>query len=255
MHKIISNSNCSVFFYQILIVIEFVQFVYYSIHPSLSFYFENRYLSIIRGIIQYFQFNYLLSTSTSSLYLILLYLSFSIQFLILVMVVIILFLFIRHKKKSAGVVLILFKILGLYCLLMTTVLTLPFFNIFIVAFRCNQSLSIFQDISCYQGFHFMHLVISGFGLFFWGLISMVLLMFFHETNPISKLPFSSPLSQVFFLKLIIKMLLPLYYLIDNNVSLLMDVVLLFIVYCIMVAQKFEEILSCFFCNALLVSAH
>ena len=217
MHKIISSSRCSIFFYQVLIVIECFQFVYYSIHPSLSFYFENRYLSIIRGIIQYFQFNYLLSNSSSSLYLILLYLSMSIQILILIMVGIILFLFILHKKKSAGIVLILFKIIGLYCLLMTTVLNLPFFNIFIVAFKCDQKLSIFEDISCYQGFHYLHLVVSGFGLFFWGLISMMLLMFFHETNPMSKLPFSSPPSQIFYLKLIIKMVLPLYYLIDLNV--------------------------------------
>lgn len=217
MHKLLSNSICSPFFYQVLLVIECLQLIYFSIHPKLDFYDDNQYFTFIRGIIQYFQLNSILSSASSNIYLILLYLAISIETLIIVFAVIILFLIVKYKKKTVGIVNFLFKIMSFYAILITTILNLPFFNIFIMAFKCDNELSIYEEITCFQGAHFIHIIFSVYGLILWIFFSLLLLFFFHDINPISKIPFASPISQIFFLKLVIKMLLPLYFFIDLKV--------------------------------------
>lgn len=58
LHKLISNTVCSVFLYQILLIIETIQMAYYSIHPKLNFFFQSQSLDILRVMMEYFQVIY-----------------------------------------------------------------------------------------------------------------------------------------------------------------------------------------------------
>lgn len=55
LHKLLSNTVCSVFLYQILVIIETIQMGYYSIHPKLNFFFKSQVLDTIRVMMEYFQ--------------------------------------------------------------------------------------------------------------------------------------------------------------------------------------------------------
>ena len=55
LHKLLANTVCSLFLYQILLVIETIQMVYYSLHPKMTFFFSTQALDIIRVLLEYFQ--------------------------------------------------------------------------------------------------------------------------------------------------------------------------------------------------------
>ena len=55
LHKLLGNSICSIFLYQILLIIETIQFVYFSLHPHLTFFFNSQALDVIRTMLEYFQ--------------------------------------------------------------------------------------------------------------------------------------------------------------------------------------------------------
>lgn len=55
LHKLLSNTVCSIFLFEILIIIETIQLAYFSIHPKLTFFFDNQALDIIRVLFEYFQ--------------------------------------------------------------------------------------------------------------------------------------------------------------------------------------------------------
>lgn len=55
MHELLQSQICSPFLYKILILIETIQFLYYSIHPNLSFLFTTVFYTYFQQLIQYFQ--------------------------------------------------------------------------------------------------------------------------------------------------------------------------------------------------------
>ena len=58
LHKLLANSICSIFLYQILLIIETIQFAYYSLHPRLTFFYSSSALNIVRVVLEYFQVIY-----------------------------------------------------------------------------------------------------------------------------------------------------------------------------------------------------
>lgn len=55
MHELLQSQICSPFLYKLLILVESIQFLYYSIHPNLDFFFSTVFFEYLQQLIQYFQ--------------------------------------------------------------------------------------------------------------------------------------------------------------------------------------------------------
>lgn len=123
----------------------------------------------------------------------------------------------KFKKKMEGTIQYLLKILSFYTLVMTNVLSLPFFNVFIFAFNCKESIPAFSAIECYAGSHIFHMVFSAIDLIIWAFFTLLFIFFFNECNPLSDNPFAGPISKLAFYKFLIKVLIVFYFFIDLEV--------------------------------------
>lgn len=119
-----------------------------------------------------------------------------------------------------GTIQYLLKILSFYTLLMTNVLSLPFFNVFIFGFNCKANISAFANLECYSGLHILHMVFSGINLMIWLFFTVLFILFFSEYNPISNIPFAGPLSKINLYKFSLKMFLVFFFFIDTEVQIL-----------------------------------
>ena len=55
MHELLQSQICSPFLYKLLILVESIQFLYYSIHPNFNFFFTTVFFEYFQQLIQYFQ--------------------------------------------------------------------------------------------------------------------------------------------------------------------------------------------------------
>lgn len=106
------------------------------------------------------------------------------------------------------------KFAAFSAVLMTTVFNLPFLHISVASLYCNAQDSIHVGFECYSGIFLVHfafgIILALLTLFFVA-ISMA---FFIEMNPFSKLPFSSPRSNMPIIKLLLKLFFVLLFTID-----------------------------------------
>jgi hypothetical protein len=77
------------------------------------------------------------------------------------------------------------KILSLFGLLINTVITLPFFNSFIVYLICKEELSIHLDSGCYSGIYFVHFSFAIISLIFYFILCLIFILLFIDLNPSS----------------------------------------------------------------------
>ena len=124
---------------------------------------------------------------------------------------------VRYKKKTSTFLTYSLKIFSLYALLLNTILTIPFFEIFIGTIFCNSDDNIHANMVCYSGLYFLHLTIAIFGMIFLISFTLMFTLLYIDINPNSTIPFAAPQSKLNLLKLIIKFLLPLYIVVDFNV--------------------------------------
>lgn len=55
MHELLESQLTTPFLYNLLIFVEAVQMVWYSVHPNLSFLWNTSAIDYVRTVIQYFQ--------------------------------------------------------------------------------------------------------------------------------------------------------------------------------------------------------
>lgn len=130
----------------------------------MTFLFTTPWLGYFREIIQYFQVNYILNTGGVSVFLAILYLVFTIQIIMLLLIVLITYNIVQTKRKSSTFLTYILKIFSLYGLLLNTVVTIPFMNIFIATIYCNNNAPFSQGLGCYVGIDFLHIAIAVIGM-------------------------------------------------------------------------------------------
>jgi len=159
-----------------------------------------------------------LNSTNTNLYLVILYILTSVQILVFIIFLFCTYLMVRYKKKMDGTIQYILKLLSFYTLLMTNVLPLPFFNVFIFAFKCDQNIIAFQGMTCFSGLHILHMVFSAVDLMIWLFFTLLFIMFFSEYNPISDIPFAGPLSKIALYRFMVKVILIFYFYLDAEVK-------------------------------------
>ena len=136
----------------------------------------------------------------------------------------IIYFIVRNKKKASTFLTYALKILSLYGLLLNTILTIPFFQIFIATLYCNTNDDIHANMVCYSELYFLHLTIAILGMIFLISFTFIFTLLYIDLNPNSTIPFAAPQSKLSLLKLAIKFLLPLYIVIDFDVPVSFNII-------------------------------
>jgi len=124
----------------------------------------------------------------------------------------------KSKRKTSTVLTYSLKVLSVYGLLINHVLALPAFQLFINAMICNDDDNLHGGIQCYQGIYFFHLVMGIIGFITFFSVSILFCLLYNELNPYSKIPFASPQSKLNLGKILLKIVIPLYFTLDYKVT-------------------------------------
>ena len=156
----------------------------------------------------------MIESGDTNIILIFLYTAFS--FLIIILIVII-FCSIKQDKglvKNSALVTYSMKILNFFAIAITTIFTLPFYNIFFSVIVCYNDSPISKNFQCYEGTYYIHFTVALIGLFLLVVFSVIFTMLYIDLNPCSQLPFAGPQSYLNQFRLIIKIVIPLWFIID-----------------------------------------
>ena len=133
------------------------------------------------------------------------------KILMLFLVILITYKSVNSKKKSSTIMTYSLRIFSFYGLLLTTITTIPFYNIFISIIYCNKESPISSGFECYTGLYYIHLSAAIIGCIILFVFSLVFTMLYIDLNPNSKIPFAAPQSRINLFRLLIKILLPLNF--------------------------------------------
>ncbi|EGR31396.1 PAS domain S-box family protein [Ichthyophthirius multifiliis] len=240
---LLQNQSCSSLLYYVLILIETLQLLYYSVHPLANQYLWNTsFLSTIQIMLQYFQFNYLLFKSQKNIGLTLLYISCSISIVCFILFIVAMQKLNNQQNKSQILITYMVKILSIFGLLINTIIALPMFNAFIVFIICKSDLDIHKEDGCYSGIFFVHFAFSIISLIYYIALSLIFILLFIDLNPSSQLPFASPQTQMPIIKFCIKIILPLYATIDSSGQFVKQfIIILCIIYLLLVFSRYRTL--------------
>lgn len=163
------------------------------------------------------QLDALLEQNDENFFIIALYIVFAIIFLNLLLFFFITFRIQKSRKKTSTILTYFIKIFSIYALLLNKILAIPFFNILLGTLICFEDDKLHGNLSCYSGIYFLHFVIALLGLIIQLFFSIFFHLLFIDLNPCSNLQFAAPQSRLNLIRLMIKLALPLYIIIDYKV--------------------------------------
>jgi len=218
LHEIIQCQLATPIIYQLLLFIEAVQFFWFAIHPNFSFLWDVNISTWIRTAVRYFQFDFILNQNNDSVFVIILYIVFIIQVIMVLLFLATAFQLARSKKKSSTITTYSLKVLSSYMLLLSTVFALPIFNVYLASLMCFDEDSIHTGLTCYQGIYFLHLVVGIIGFIIHFVMMILATSFYIDLNPWSNVPFAAPQSRINLIKVLMKIGLCLYIILDYKKS-------------------------------------
>ena len=132
----------------------------------------------------------------------------------------------NSKRKSSTFLTYSLKIFSLYALLLNTIITIPFFNIFLATLYCQKDSPVHPNTSCYSGLYFLHIASAIIGMILMLIFCFMFTLLYIDLNPNSSIPFASPQSKINLFRLAIKFILPLYFTLDYSVNIFLIIVCL-----------------------------
>lgn len=124
---------------------------------------------------------------------------------------------VRSNKKTSTVLAYSLKFLSIYGILLNTILAFPFYNIFIGALYCNSSDKIHGTLTCYSGQYWGHFAVGLIGIFVLLFTSFLFNILYIDLNPRSNIPFAAPQSRLNLLRMVLKIAVIIYTVIDQSV--------------------------------------
>ncbi|EGR31957.1 PAS domain S-box family protein [Ichthyophthirius multifiliis] len=197
----------SPFLFRILLIIESIQFIYFSLHPQLKYIWDSNIISTVQNIFGYVQVNTQIIIQIIKLKKKILQILSSKQQQIKVM---------DNLQQILGLLSYSCKFLSFYGTLVKTIQPLPFFDIFINILLCNQKK--FEDITCYNEMYFIQVVITILAIIIQFFFCFIFILLMNDINPFSKVSYASQPNYICQIKLILKILLSSYFALDHKAS-------------------------------------
>lgn len=227
MHELLQAQLTTPFTYNILLLVEAIQFFWFAIHSNFDFLWTADFGDWVRSAVKYFQVDAALRDGSSSIFLILFYVFFAIQMIMLLLAIVTTIYLARSKRKTSTVLTYSLKVLSVYGLLINHVLALPAFQLFINAIICNEEDNLHGDLECYQGLYFLHLTLGIIGFLTFFSVSILFTLLFVELNPYSSISFATPLSKLNLGKILLKVIIPLYFTLDYKANLIQGFIVVY----------------------------
>jgi len=242
MHELLQAQLTTPLTYNFLLLIEAIQFFWFTIHSQFDFLWAADFADWIRKAVKYFQVDAALRESTSSgIFLILFYIFFAMQLIMLLLAIVTAIYLAKSKRKTSTVLTYSLKVLSVYGLLINHVLALPAFQLFINAMICNDEDSMHGGLKCYEGIYFFHLVMGIIGFITFFSTSILFCLLYNELNPYSKIPFASPQSKINLGKVLLKIVIPLYFTLDYKANLVKGFVVVYgIIWLAILVLKYRQ---------------
>jgi len=242
MHELLQAQLTTPLTYNFLLLIEAIQFFWYTIHSQFDFLWTADFADWIRKAVKYFQVDAALRESTSSsIFLALFYIFFAMQLIMLLLAIVTAIYLAKSKRKTSTVLTYSLKVLSVYGLLINHVLALPAFQLFINAMICNDDDNLHGGIQCYEGIYFFHLVMGIIGFITFFSVSILFCLLYNELNPYSKIPFASPQSKLNLGKVLLKIVIPLYFTLDYKANLVKGFIVVYgIIWLAILVLKFRQ---------------
>lgn len=118
----------------------------------------------MRTVIEYFQVNALIDAEGSSVFLTILYITTIIEVIMLLLIITVTYKVVQNRKNTSTLFLYTVKFCSIFFVCLNSILSLPFFNIFVATLYCNDKAPFSQGFTCYEGLYFLHISISLIGL-------------------------------------------------------------------------------------------
>jgi hypothetical protein len=213
------NYKISVLSYNFLIILEALQILFFAYQNTLPYMWTNQVIKYSLEVLNYIQFDKISETNDNAVKMSVFYIC-----IITIAAVYLFFLIItiyfdskdRHNKATFKYSV---KLCCFFLILHNTVLTIPIyqsiFNMLICVSGSRYSASVEK---CYSGVSLLNLILACFATLLFFIELLFANLFLNEMNPSSKLPQASFNLNQNFLKMIIKILLPLFTAMDGSVG-------------------------------------
>lgn len=80
--------------------------------------------------------------------------------------------------------------MSLFSIILNTIFTLPFYNIFLASLYCRSDSKAGAELNCYSGIQILHLCVAAIGIVLLLFFNITITLLYFDLNPKSKFPFS-----------------------------------------------------------------
>jgi len=216
MHELLQCQLTSVSLFNLLLMIEAGQFLWYAIHPAYTFLWDSSFAQYPRDAVKYFQLDQFFRQGDQGVFYAALYVVCVAQAIVLISIFIILVKYEENKRRSSTLVYYTLRLLSYYTLLIITIGPLPLFNTLFKMFNCTDDDPLNNGIECYKGYNLANSIMAYLALAV-SVPSCFIAQLLHiDYNPASSIPFAGPQSNLGMFKLLMKVGLALYTSLDIN---------------------------------------
>ena len=195
----LENNTCHVIFYCMILLYELMGQLFFPFLVGLDVEGEGKDLESIYKTLRYIDLDYYLEGVSFEITMALLIILVAFALIILIHTLLLhreAKLTLKNESIKFALPLIINKIISLFLLLISTVLTIPIYTVLISTFVCHQQDETYvftnsPDVDCYTGLHLTFTILASMLLIFFTLVNM-LIPIFTDTFPSSKIPWAGP---------------------------------------------------------------
>lgn len=230
MHELLQHQINSIVLFSTLMFVEGGQFLWFALHPKFSFLWKSDitdYLRLALRFIQvccssYFayilQVDYFLGEGDSNFFFVFFCFAAIIQLVIALGIAIVIYSLHKDKKKISPLSTSLLNLMSFYCLLIKTIAPLPFFHIFVASLICRDGDPILPKEQCFNGINLAVFILAIPCIIIFFIFSLVTNLLYIDLNPSSNAIFAAPYAHIELVKLTLKLIVPVYVVIDYDVN-------------------------------------
>jgi hypothetical protein len=195
--------------FKFLLVVEALQFLSYTVHPSFDFVSNNSFVDFGRGFFEIWTLQFVLYKGDPTTILIILYSALFVHLAVIPLISECYYY--KHGTKKSAFQDYSFQIMNMYAIMSITILPIPLYNIFMAIVFCDPNSPITRNFQCYEGIYYLHFGAAILGLVLLSILSILNCIVYIEINHSSQKPFASPSSRLNIMKLFMKILIVEYF--------------------------------------------
>ena len=219
-HEMFENEVIGVRGYVVLQLLQGIQILYYTFLDTFTFTWnQDPLFQVFRTVIKYFQVDVYLRAGGTRL-IVGLNISFLLINIFFILVAACILRRLLVKKPLVGIEIVGVQFISVYLALITTVLVIPTFEVYMLSAYCNPDPVYNTNATCFQGLYLGNFVLALLAIILQLTLMGFYVYYFNDFNPLSRSPFASPNTMINVISTIRLIIYPLYVSFDfgNNLT-------------------------------------